>query len=145
MCGEPDPQTTGPGGWMDQNSLLDRIAYRVVRLLNDYGYKATGIASSNIWRYRKMDGLDSWFTPDLSHIHAATAAGLAQISWHGISITPEFGPRVRFISIVTDAQLVSTPMYDGSDLCDLCMECVKACPLAALKRDFDGEPQKVVI
>lgn len=145
MGGEPDPQTMGPGGWMDQNSLLDRIAYRVVRLLNDYGYKATGVASSNIWRYRKMDGLDSWFTPDLSHIHAATAAGLAQIGWHGISITPEFGPRVRFISIVTDAQLVSTPMYNGPDLCDLCMECVKACPSAALKRDFDGDPRKVVI
>jgi len=145
MGGEPDPQTLGPGGWMDQNSLLDRIAYRVVRLLNDYGYRAIGVASSNIWRYRKMDGLDSWFAPDLSHIHAATAAGLAQIGWHGISITPEFGPRVRFISIVTDARLVPTPMYDGPNLCDLCMECVKACPSAALKKDFDGNPHEVII
>lgn len=145
MGGEPNPQTLGPGGFMDHNSLLDRIAYKAVRLLNDYGYKAIGVASSNIWRYRKFEGVESWFAPDLSHIHAATAAGLTQIGWSGLAISPEFGPRVRYISIVTDAELEPTPMYDGPDLCDLCMECVKACPSYALKKDFDGKPHEIEI
>ena len=145
MGGEPDPQSLGPGGWMDQNSFLDRIAYRVVRLLNDHGYKAIAIASSNIWRYREFEGIDSIFAPDLSHIHAAAAAGLAQIGWSGLAITPEYGPRVRFTSIVTDAELEATPMYDGPELCDLCMECVKACPSAALRKDFNGKPHEVII
>lgn len=145
MGGEPNPQSLGPGGWMDQNSLLDRVAYKAIRFLNDYGYKAIGVASSNIWRYRKFDGVDSLFAPDLSHLHAATAAGLAVIGWSGLAITPEYGPRVRFISIVTDAELVPTPMYDGAELCDLCMDCVKACPSAALRKDFGGKPHEVTI
>lgn len=136
MGGEPLPQDHSPGGWMDQNSLLDRVAYKVVRLLNAEGHKAIAVASSNIWRYRQYEGIPSLFAPDLSHIHAATAAGLAEIGWSGLAITPEFGSRCRFISIVTNADLVPTPMYNGPKLCDMCMECVRHCPSAALRKEL---------
>lgn len=146
MGGEPEPQDRSPGGWMDQNSLMDRVAYRVVRRLSDRGYRAIAVASSNIWRYRRFEGIPSLFAPDLSHIHAAAAAGLAEIGWSGLAITPEFGPRVRFISIVTDAELDPTPLYRGPSLCDRCMECVRHCPTQALSRDFNGpEPHRVEI
>ena len=145
MGGEPTPHHVGPGGWMDQNSLLDRTGYKVVRLLEEYGYKAIGIASSNIWRYRKYEGVNSWFTPDLSHIHASTAAGLAQIGWSGLAITPEYGPRVRYISVITEAELAPTPLYSGPELCDMCGDCIKNCPTEALHRDFDGPPRVVQI
>lgn len=144
MGGEPGPQDQSPGGWMDQNSLLDRVAYKVVRLLNAEGHKAIAVASSNIWRYRQYEGIPSLFAPDLSHIHAATAAGLAEIGWSGLAITPEFGSRCRFISIVTDADLVPTPMYDGPKLCDMCMECVRHCPSAALRKELKA-PHEVKI
>ncbi|MDR1588525.1 MAG: hypothetical protein LBS57_13810, partial [Treponema sp.] len=88
---------------------------------------------------RKREGSPSWFAPDLSHIHAATAAGLSETGWHGISITPEYGPRVRFISVVTEAELEPTPLYSGKKLCDMCGLCIKSCPTQALKRDFEGE------
>ncbi|MDR3145320.1 MAG: 4Fe-4S binding protein [Treponema sp.] len=140
MGGEPTPQHSGAGGWMDQNSLLDRIAYREVRILEESGYRAIGVASSNIWRYRKYEGVQSWFTPDLSHILASSAAGLSEIGWSGLAITPEYGPRVRYISVVTDAELEPTPLYNGKKLCDMCGACIKACPTEALQRDFDGEP-----
>lgn len=136
MGGEPTPQDNSPGGWMDQNSLLDRVAYKVVRLLNAEGHKAIAVASSNVWRYRQYEGIPSLFAPDLSHIHAATAAGLAEIGWSGLAITPEFGSRCRFISIVTNADLVPTPMYNGPKLCDMCMECVRHCPTAALRKEL---------
>lgn len=144
MGGEPTPQDLGPGGWIDQNSHMDRIAYRVVRMLNDSGEKAIAVASSNIWRYRAFEGIPSLFAPDLSHIHAAVAAGLGEIGWCSLAITPEFGPRVRFISIVTSAELTPTPMYDGPKLCDMCMECVKHCPTAALTKEL-GKPREVTI
>ena len=48
MGGEPAPQDHSPGGWMDQNSFLDRIAYRTSKLLEEYGFRAIPIASSNI-------------------------------------------------------------------------------------------------
>jgi epoxyqueuosine reductase QueG len=144
MGGEPEPQDRSAGGWMDQNSLLDRVAYRTVRLLNDQGQKAIAVASSNIWRYRQFEGIPSLFAPDLSHIHAAAAAGLAEIGWSGLAITPEFGSRCRFISIVTDAELVPTPMYNGPKLCDMCGECIKHCPTASLRKEL-GKPHEVKI
>ncbi len=144
MGGEPEPQDNSPGGWQDQNSLLDRVAYKVVRLLNAEGHKAIAVASSNIWRYRQYEGIPSLFAPDLSHIHAATAAGLAEIGWSGLAITPEFGSRCRFISIVTSADLVPTPMYNGPKLCDMCMECVRHCPTAALRKELKA-PHEVKI
>ncbi len=144
MGGEPEPQDNSPGGWMDQNSLLDRVAYALTRLLNRHGHKAIAVASSNIWRYRKYEGIPSLFAPDLAHIHAATAAGLAEIGWSGLAITPEFGARCRFISVVTSADLVPTPMYDGPKLCDMCMQCVKICPTASLRKEL-GTPHEVNI
>jgi len=145
MGGEPEPQDRSAGGWMDQNSFMDRVAYRTVRFLSDIGYQAIAIASSNIWRYREFPGIPSLFAPDLSHIHAAAAAGLAEIGWSGLAITPEFGSRCRFISIVTDADLVPTPMYSGPKLCDRCMDCVRTCPSAALRKDFNASPHRVEI
>ncbi len=144
MGGEPEPQDRSPGGWMDQNGLLDRVAYRLARLLHDNGQNAIAVASSNIWRYRQYEGIPSLFAPDLSHIHAATAAGLAEIGWSGLAITPEFGCRVRFITIVTDAELVPSPMYDGPPLCDRCGDCIKHCPSGALQRDFNDIKPHVV-
>ena len=144
MGGEPEPQDHSPGGWMDQNSLLDRAAYRVVRLLNDHAHQAIAVVSSNIWRYREYEGIPSLFAPDLSHMHAAVAAGLAEIGWSGLAITPEFGSRCRFISIVTDAELVPTPMYDGPPLCDMCGECIRHCPSRAMKTDFNSQKPHVV-
>ena len=136
MGGEPEPQDRSAGGWMDQNSLMDRVAYRLVRLLDTYGYKGIAVASSNIWRYRTFEGIPSLFAPDLSHILASAAAGLSEIGWHGIAINPEFGARTRYISVVTDAELTPTPMYDGPKLCDMCMSCVKHCPTAALRKEL---------
>lgn len=145
LGGEPDPQGDSPGGWMDQNSLLDRVGYRGVRILEEAGYKAIAVASSNIWRYRKFEDLPSLFAPDLSHMHAAVGAGLGEMVWTGLAVTPEFGPRMRYISIVTDAALLPTPMYDGPALCDKCMDCVRNCPSQAMKKDMNGKPHRFEI
>jgi epoxyqueuosine reductase len=144
LGGEPTPQDHGPGGWMDQNALLDRTAYRMARLLSDAGHAAIAVASSNIWRYREYEGIPSLFAPDLSHIHAAVAAGLGEIGWSGLALTPEFGNRCRFITIVTAAELTPTPMYDGPALCDRCGDCIRHCPSGAMKGDLNSRAPHVV-
>ncbi len=144
MGGEPEPQDHSPGGWLGQNEMMDRIMYRVSRMLHDCGHKAIPVTASNIWRYRQYEGIPSLFAPDLSHIHAAVAAGLGEIGWSGLALTPEFGSRCRFLSIVTSADLTPTPMYDGPELCDKCMECVKHCPSGAMKKEL-GKPHEVKI
>ncbi len=76
---------------------------------------------------------------DFPHLVAAVAAGLGQIGWNGLVLTPDFGARVRFNSIITDAPLKVDPLFTG-ELCrpERCgLACVKACPADALSADLD--------
>jgi epoxyqueuosine reductase QueG len=47
-----------------------------------------------------------------SHRHAATRAGLGEFGYNNIVLTPQFGPRQRFNSIITEAVLVPDPLID---------------------------------
>ena len=63
------------------------------------------------------------------------AARLGEFGWNGLVLTPYFGPRVRFNSIITNAPLVANPMYEGPALCqpDRCnLLCTRVCPAEAL-------------
>ena len=87
------------------------------------------IAASNIWRYKEYKDLSAVFAPDMSHIYAAVAAGLTELGWNGLSISPEYGARNRFVSIITEAEIEPTPLYRGEKLCDMCGECIQHCPM----------------
>lgn len=58
---------------------------------------------------------------------AAQACGMGSVSVKGNVITPEYGPFVRFVFIVTDLPLSPDPEF-GENLCDRCGACVNACP-----------------
>jgi len=139
LGGEQHPQIQGPYTVQyTMNTKLDYMAFRMANLLDGLGYDAIPIASSNIWRYREILGLDACFAPDMSHIYAATCAGLGQLGWNGLTMSPEYGPWNRFISIITDAPLEYTPMYDDMKLCDRCGQCVKHCPTDAFRKEVKG-------
>lgn len=57
---------------------------------------------------------------------AAYMAGLGEIGWSKVFLTPEFGPRNRFAILLTDAVLEPDSIYDGH-ICDRCKQCVKYC------------------
>jgi ferredoxin len=63
---------------------------------------------------------------------AAVAAGLGDLGWNGLPLTPEYGARQRFIAILTDAPLEPDRLYDGEPLCTECGVCVQACPARAI-------------
>lgn len=139
LGGEKHPQIIGPYSIQYvMNLKLDYIAFRIARLLDDLGYEAVPIASSNIWRYRPYGDMTAIFAPDMSHIYAATCAGLGQLGWHGLTMSPEHGPRNRFISIITDAPLVPTKIYDEMKLCDRCGDCIRHCPTDAYRKECNG-------
>ena len=139
LGGEEHPQIIGPYSIQYvMNLKLDYIAFRVARYLDSLGYEAVPIAASNIWRYRPFGGMSATFAPDMSHIYAATCAGLGQLGWHGLTMSPEYGPRNRFISIITNAPLCPTPLYDETKLCDMCGECIKHCPTDAYRKECNG-------
>lgn len=124
-------KTLGPYMWYGYPILnweLSAAAARVARTLEKEGFKAlpfppTGINYKFGWR------------ADFSHRHAAVAAGLGQFGHSGLLLTPEFGPRQRLVSIITDAPLDPSPMHTGPALCrpENCgLACVEACPTDAL-------------
>ncbi|OGK12219.1 MAG: hypothetical protein A2Y63_06650 [Candidatus Riflebacteria bacterium RBG_13_59_9] len=57
---------------------------------------------------------------------SAYLAGLGEIGWSKVFLTPEFGPRQRFCVMLTDAELEPDPIYEGK-ICDRCMLCAKHC------------------
>jgi epoxyqueuosine reductase QueG len=68
-----------------------------------------------------------------SHRHAATRAGLGEFGYNNLVLTPEFGSRQRFNSIITDAELVPDPLID-KPICrrDACQLCQKACSMGVI-------------
>ncbi|KKL52705.1 hypothetical protein LCGC14_2282800, partial [marine sediment metagenome] len=63
-----------------------------------------------------------------SHRHAATRAGLGEFGYNNLVLTKQFGPRQRFNSIVTDAELTPEPLItEPICLRDECKLCLVAC------------------
>lgn len=120
------------------NTKLDHISFSLAHFLDACGYNAVPIVSSNIWRYRSYKELDAVFSPDMSHIYASVCAGLTEMGWNGLALSPEYGPRNRFVSVITDAELEPTPLLPGGTLCDMCGECVRCCPTDAFRKEIKG-------
>jgi len=115
----------------------DRAAFLVTQLLEKEGYVSVPIVGSGVEDMRNMMAA-------FSQRHAAVAAGLGEIGWNGLCLTPDNGPRQRFSSVITTAKLEADPMYDGPRLCDpqKCSElgdglplCVAVCPLGLISTD----------
>jgi epoxyqueuosine reductase len=70
-----------------------------------------------------------------SHKLAAHLAGLGWIGKSCLLVTPQAGPRVRWVSVLTNAPLATTarPLEDR---CGGCRQCVDICPVQA----FSGQP-----
>ncbi|NLE55953.1 MAG: hypothetical protein GX617_13530 [Lentisphaerae bacterium] len=138
--GEGSPHEQGTYSYQYfMNSHLDVISYTMSKFFEDMGYRAVPITASNIWRYREYKDLKATFAPDMSHIYASVAAGLTELGFSGLAMSPEFGPRNRFVSIITDAPLVPDPLLPGGTLCDNCGQCKKHCATEAFTKEVQGE------
>jgi epoxyqueuosine reductase QueG len=138
LGGEPEPQIIGPYAVTDVISQkLIQVSFKMARFIENLGYRTVplDVTDKGLYRPNRFPGyeeLESPFRPDISHIYASVAAGLSGLGWTGLAITPEKGPRNRFISIITAAPLVPDPLQDGSKLCDRCGNCAAHCPTNAL-------------
>lgn len=111
------------------NGLLDSIALRLGSALQRQGYRAFPIPAS------KRAVVDERVAAVFSHKLAAHLAGLGWIGKNCLLITPEAGPRVRWVTVLTDAPLQATGRA-MAERCGECQECVEICPQAA----FTGRP-----
>lgn len=117
----------------DAMKRLDHIAYKVACFLEDQGGEAIPIpadAPYTDWDESNLHGMG-----ELSHRHAAVAAGLGRLGKNSLLITPEYGNRVNLVSIVTDLEIEPDPPVT-SNLCPQgCRLCIDSCPAGALPGD----------
>jgi len=136
---EEDPRKPGPAlGELDASSHLQFLAFRLAKYLQESGWDAIPISQSGYWTYRPRSGAPRGWIADMSLYYAAVAAGLGEIGWHNLCITPEFGTRQRFVAVITNAPLNPDPMYSGEPLCDRCLLCAKYCPTKSFDKEVSG-------
>jgi epoxyqueuosine reductase QueG len=136
---EDDPRKPGPAlTEMSASGMLQNIAFRLAKWLQDRGRRAIEIRQSGAWAYRPRPGADRGWIADMSLYYAAVCAGMGEIGWNNLCITPQFGTRQRFVAVVTDADLVPDPMYSGPALCDKCKLCAKHCPTRCFDKEVSG-------
>jgi hypothetical protein len=128
-AGKEPAETLDPMWCSDHvlNARLMEAAYDVASYLESEGFPSLPFLPTQNWRVRPYKEIRTTHTSCLSHRHAAVAAGLGEFGLSGNVLTPEYGPRQRFNSIITTAALEPTPLYDGKPLCDNCMLCFKGC------------------
>lgn len=120
------------------NLKLNEICYEVSKYIEDRGHVAlpvffiyqtflqVGTANFNAVIDAK------W----LAYVPAAAQAGLGEVGFNHLLLTPEYGPKIRLTAIVTDAVLTPDPKTRG-DLCPgaSCNLCAEACPVGAISAD----------
>ncbi|MFW6125556.1 MAG: 4Fe-4S double cluster binding domain-containing protein [Chloroflexota bacterium] len=133
------PTPTYCAAYRTANRFLDQIALRTANVLESAGYSSLPVPASQIIDRENHCGA-------ISHKAVGRMAGLG---WQGKSlllINPEFGPRFRLATVLTDAPLAAdSPLANG---CGDCTNCRDACPARAIKgvatRDHYGSREEAV-
>ncbi len=119
--------------------LLNTTAYKLSKFLEKEEHLSRPV--SYAWSGEGVfPGVQKWeygtFRAPISYQHAAEAVGLGRRGLSSLLITPEFGPRVRLMVVLTEAKLVPDPILPAR-LChpENCgYFCVKASPVNAISR-----------
>ncbi len=82
---------------------------------------------SDVFRGIKAEGM-------IDFTECAVQCGLGEKSMIGTVLNKEFGPFIRFVFILTDAELEATPLFTEK-LCDGCGKCIAACPGRAINKE----------
>lgn len=115
------------------------LLWRLTQFLEDHGYEAVPISNVDT-RLGPGSGrpvAPGKPAPDIFvHLRlCAVAAGLGEIGYSKLLLTPQFGPRQRVAGVIlTDAPLEPDPLVPPGTVCDRCKICVEECPAGAISR-----------
>jgi len=110
------------------NRQLDSLAVLLMRYLNRLGHASFFFSRDG---YSSLRALREDPFAAFSHVMAAKYAGLGTIGLSHCLLSPEFGPRIRFVSVLTEAALPPDPTAT-EDICIRCGLCALCCPKKAL-------------
>lgn len=104
------PRLTYAYHYRTTNQLLDSIAIKSSNLIQSWGYQVLPVPASQRVNSKKLEG-------SISHKMVATCAGLGWIGKNALLITPQYGPRVRLVSILTNDSLSLFLKANVEDVC----------------------------
>ena len=113
------------------NTELDQLAYQLCRILNQKGHSSIFMPRDG---YGHISILVDEPTASFSQVYAAKYAGLGTVGYNHTLLTPQYGPRVRFVSVLTSLKIPGTRLVK-EQLCTHCLMCAKCCPTHAFEID----------
>ena len=117
------------------NRVLDDIAYRLTNyIVTGLGYRAIFFPRDC---YYNIEALEANPNAAFSHVVAGYYAGMGSIGDSHNLLTKEFGPRVRLVSVVTDAPLTPDAMLQ-KNVCIHCGKCLQSCPSQCFRKNGDA-------
>lgn len=102
------------------NEWLNEAGYELCRFLRRHDFKAMWFPESDDYNYyneQRFAGMRA-YCPSFSHISAAVAAGLGKRGKVGVALTPQYGPRQRWMSVITTAPLIPSAKLEQ----EVCLE-----------------------
>ncbi len=122
------------------NCFLERC-FSIDKRLQEIQKKVAAILRNNGWRallippdsHREISSFIARLYHLFPHKTAATCSGLGWIGKNGLLISQEFGPRLSWATVLTDAPLLLTPYPITISHCGNCRYCVDACPAGAIR------------
>jgi epoxyqueuosine reductase len=128
---EAAPSELGREQYLLTNTLLDLAAYRLAAYLNRNNGAAINLCRDG---YGEAGTLNQEMAALFSHVWAGYYAGLGRVGWNHTLLTPEYGPRLRLVSVLTELELEGDSMM-AEEICTKCLLCRKICPSGALSGD----------
>ncbi|MGC8936829.1 MAG: hypothetical protein ACP5KV_05650 [Candidatus Methanomethylicaceae archaeon] len=131
------------------NECLNSAAYNIAKFFEKIGYESIYFPETDSYRvlWRQYEEGYQKFVPCFNHMVAAEAAGLGKKGICGVILTPKYGPRQRWISILTEAPLVrGAPLVE--EICfeklrpNTCQRCIKSCPIGAISMEGGTDVRK---
>lgn len=122
----------GRVGYEAMNIKLEQLGLALSLYLEEQGHIALSFPATYAHHADIMQKIPGYFAP-FSHRHAAVLAGLGEFGFNNLVVTPQYGPRIRLMSVLTSAELEADPLLEAP-IClgEGCLACIQAC----------GVPQK---
>ena len=116
--------------YFNSHQRVSKIAKKIIKYIEDEGFEAIelDVSGSNPLLNLKMP---------FSNKASANISGIGWLGKNNLLTTKEFGPRITWATILTNAPLSQYAGKPIKSLCGSCDLCVKACPGNAIK-DLDN-------